>query len=191
MWALARRRIDLSGSADALETVRRVREHLDGIPDGDGLVLGFGYRSGGWAESASVALLDRATGARPVALTSGDGHALPGSTARPSPGWGYRPARGVLAENEWYAVAPRLEALDPDARDPLPALRDVLADARAGCRRTGGPRVRVRLPQPWPERVGRGLRTMRVRAATYADHLEEVATSGCGPVTPWCRDTHW
>ncbi|MBK9476485.1 MAG: amidohydrolase [Tetrasphaera sp.] len=186
MWALARRRIDLSGSADALETVRRVREHLDGIPDGDGLVLGFGYRSGGWAESASVALLDRATGARPVALTSGDGHhAWLNSAALSRLGL---PAReGVLAENEWYAVAPRLEALDPDARDPLPALRDVLADAHARgvvglVDLEFGSAFRI-----WPERVGRGLRTMRVRAATYADHLEEVADLGLrtgDPVVP-------
>lgn len=176
MWALARRRLDLIGTTSASDTERRVRERLDGIP-GAGLVLGYGYRSATWADPPTTAGLDAVSGERPVALASGDGHN----------GWlnsaalrllGLPPRGGVLTEDEWYAAYPRLEALDPNAADPLPALAEAVADAHA--------RGIVGLVdfefgsswRTWPEYVERGLDTIRVRASTYADRLAEVAAAG-------------
>ncbi len=177
MWALSRRRIDLVGSRDADDTARRVRRHLDGIPSGDQLVMGYGYRSGGWPAQPTTAQLDAVTGRRPVALTSGDGHngwlnsaafALLGLDAHDGP----------LVENEWYAAFTRLEALDPDVLDPVPALADAIGQAHA--------KGIVGLVDfefgsafaTWPERIARGLTSIRVAAATYADQLEEVARRG-------------
>ena len=177
MWALTQRRIDLIGVTSAAETVSRVRDHLHGIPAGDGLVLGYGHRSATWSAPPTVAELDAVTGDRPVALASGDGHN----------GWlnsaalrllGLPSRTGALAEEEWYAAYPRLEGLDPDSADPTEALREALAAAHA----KGivgivdfefGSSFRT-----WPDRVARGLDTMRVRAATYADDLEQVAELG-------------
>ncbi len=177
MWALARRRIDLVGVADAGETLARVRAHLRGMPAGSALVLGYGFRSGTWSGRPSVAALDAVTGGRPVALASGDGHngwlnsaalRLLGLPERDTP----------LAEDDWYAVYPRLEALDPDSRDPMPALREAITDAQA----KGivglvdfefGSAFRT-----WPDRVAAGLTTLRVRAATYAEQLDEAVGLG-------------
>lgn len=180
MWALTQRRIDLVGVASAAETLARVRAWLDGIPGAEGAdrpVLGYGFRSATWASAPTVAELDAVTGDRPVALASGDGHN----------GWlnsaalrllGLPPREGALAENDWYAVYPRLEALDPDSVDPTEALREAIAAAHS----KGvvglvdfefGSAFRT-----WPERVARGLDSIRVRAATYPDELEQVAALG-------------
>jgi len=177
MWALTRRRIDLIGAGGPQETVTRVRKHLDGIPAGDGLVLGYGYRSGDWSSQPTVAELDAVTGARPVALASGDGHngwlnsaalALLGLPSR----------AGALAEEEWYAAYTRLEAHDPDSVDPIEALRVALDAAHAK-----GVVGIVDFEfgssfDSWGERVARGLDTMRVRASVYPERLEEFAALG-------------
>lgn len=177
MWALARRRIDLVGAATAEEAASRVGEHLRALPPGESLVLGQGHRSATWPSPPTVARLDAVTGGRPVALASGDGHH----------GWlnsaalhllGLPPRPGVLVEEEWYAVYPRLQQQDPDAIDPTRALRAALTDAHA--------RGVVGIADfefgssfdVWPDRVDRGLDTMRLRASVYPDRVEEVAAAG-------------
>ncbi len=177
MWALSRRRIDLVGSTDADDTLLRVRQHLDGIPAGDALVMGYGYRSGAWTSPPTTAQLDAVTGARPVALAAGDGHngwlnsaafALLGLPAEPGP----------LVENQWYAAFTRLEELDPDAVDPVPALAEAISEAHAKGIVGIVDFEFASAFTTWPARIARGLTSMRVRAATYADQLEEVARRG-------------
>lgn len=177
MWALARRRINLVGASGPRDTVERVRAHLADVPPGDGLVVGYGYRRGQWAERPTVAALDAVTGGRPVALASGDGHNgwLNSAALRlldlPTPD-------GTLEEGEWYAAYARLEQHDPDACDPTEALRAAMEDAH-GKGIVGivdfefGGAFRA-----WPEWVSQGLATLRVRASTYADGLEEVQAQG-------------
>ncbi|WP_395654167.1 amidohydrolase family protein [Phycicoccus elongatus] len=177
MWALTRRRIDLVGATGPDDTLRRVAEHMRGIPAGTSLVLGYGHRSGDWTAQPSVAALDAVTGDRPVALASGDGHN----------GWlnsaalrliGLPPRSGILAEEEWYAAYTRLEVHDPDSADPTEALRDALGRAHA----KGVVGIRDfefgSSFDTWPTRVASGLDTMRVRASVYPDRLEEVGALG-------------
>lgn len=176
MWALARRRIDLSGTSAVGEALDRVRGGLDARP-GAGLVLGYGQRPATWSAPPTVAALDAISGDRPVALASGDGHhGWLNSAALRLVGLPSRDT--VLVEDEWYAAYARLEELDPDSLDPADAVADALADAH----RKGvvgivdfefGSAFRT-----WPDRVARGLDSMRVRAATYPDDLEEVAARG-------------
>jgi predicted amidohydrolase YtcJ len=177
MWALAQRRIDLVGVTSAADTVARVRRHMEGSPGGDSLVLGYGQRSATWSQPPTVADLDAVTGERPVALASGDGHN----------GWlnsaalrllGLPSRTGVLTEDEWYAAYPRLESLDPDSVDPTDAVREAVAAAHAK-----GVVGMVDFEfgssfHTWPDRVAKGLDSIRVRAATYADDLEQVAALG-------------
>jgi predicted amidohydrolase YtcJ len=176
MWALSRRRVDLSGTASIGEAVARVRDWVDAHP-GSGLVLGYGQRPATWPEQPSVAALDIVTGDRPVALTSGDGHH----------GWlnsaalrliGLPDRRGVLAEEEWYAAYARLEQHDPDVADPTDAVADAMAQAHA--------KGIVGVVDfefgssfgSWADRVARGLDTIRVRASVYPEQLEELAETG-------------
>ncbi|GAB4078565.1 amidohydrolase [Nostocoides australiense] len=176
MWGLARRRIDLAGTAGPQEVCRRVADHLAGHP-GAGLVVGYGYRSAAWAEQPRVAELDAVSGGRPVALASGDGHngwlntaalQLIGETAR----------EGAFAEEEWFAAYRRIEAITAETEDPEEGLRVALDEAAAK-----GVVGIVDFEfgsawRAWPERISSGNPPLRVRAATYADGLEGVAAAG-------------
>ncbi|CCI52339.1 amidohydrolase [Nostocoides jenkinsii] len=176
MWGLARARIDLAGTADPDAVCRRVADHLQSHP-GAGIVLGYGFRSAVWPRQPTVAELDAVTGARPVALASGDGHngwlnsaalALIGAPSR----------EGALVEDEWYAAYRLLEVAAADVEDGEASLDAALADAA-----TRGVVGIVDFEfgsafRMWPDRLGRGTPPVRVRAATYADGLGEVAALG-------------
>lgn len=177
MWALTAERVDLVGTTDAPDAVRRVREYLESTPSREGLVFGYGYRSAAWPTPPTVAVLDAATGSTPVVLASGDGHN----------GWlntsalrllGLADRDGPLAEEQWFEVYPRLDDFDPGSRDPRPALQAAVRAAHA--------RGVVGLVdfefgssfRTWPAWVASGLDTIRVRAAAYPDALGEVRERG-------------
>jgi predicted amidohydrolase YtcJ len=176
MWALARARIDLSGTTDPTDVCRRVAAHLSARP-GEQLVLGYGYRSAAWDRLPTVLELDAATGSRPVALASGDAHN----------GWlnsaalaliGQAPREGALVEGEWYAAYRHLEAIATSLEEPEAALEAALAAAAA--------RGVVGIVdfefdsawRTWPARLERGRPPVRIRAAAYADSLDDVAAAG-------------
>lgn len=176
MWALARSLVDLAGATCAEDVCRRLANALPERP-GDGLVLGYGHRSATWPRPPTVAELDAVTGSRPVALASGDGHngwlnsaalALIGEPQR----------TGALAEDAWYAAYRRLEVRAAHVETPEAALDAALDDAVA--------RGVVGIVdfefgsafRAWPERVARRRPPLRIRAATYADGLEDVAAAG-------------
>ncbi len=176
MWALARSRVDLAGATSAEDVCRRLAAALPARP-GDGLVLGYGHRSATWPRQPTVAELDAVTGPRPVALASGDGHnGWLNSAALRLIG---EPARcDALVEDAWYAAYRRLESLATQTEDPEAALSAALAAAVA----KGvvgivdfefGSAFRM-----WPERLARGDPPLRVRAAAYADALDDVAAAG-------------
>lgn len=177
MWALARTRIDLAGTADQDDACVRVRDHLAANP-GSGLVLGYGHRSALWPRPPTVAALDAVTGGRPVALTAGDGHN----------GWlnsaalrliGHPGADGVLAENDWFTAYPRLDAHARAVEDQEAALRSALT-AAAALGIVGIVDLEFDAAwRAWRERLECGYRPpVRVRAATYAATLEEVGAAG-------------
>lgn len=173
---LAARRIDLAGSTGPADVCRRVAAHLTAHPGAD-LVSGYGYRSGAWKTRPTVAELDAVTGDRPVVLEAGDGHN----------GWlnsaafrlvGLEPQKGALAEEAWFAAYKRLEGFAAQGEDREGALDGLLA--RAAARGVVGI-VDFEFNSAfrhWPQRLERGLPPVRVRAATYADALDEVAAQG-------------
>lgn len=183
MWALARRRIDLAGAGGPEETLSRVRQALSGPAapkDPAAVVIGYGFRSGTWPRLGTVAELDAVAGDRPVALASGDGHnGWVSSAALRLLGRGGPDApTGPLTEDEWYAAYAQLSALATRSEDPEAAVRDAVAAAAA--------RGVVGIVdfefygawRSWRQRYADGLRSLRVRAATYEADLTEVATAG-------------
>ncbi|MBA8794795.1 hypothetical protein FHX74_002414 [Friedmanniella endophytica] len=191
-WALARTRLDLTGSAGPEEVVARVVRHLATRPD-DGSdadpptpLLGQGYRSGPWARQPTVAELDAVVGDRPVALTSGDAHngwlntaalRLLGLPGRDTP----------LEENEWFAVIPQLQALTVSPATVLRAYREAVADAAAhGVVGVTDFEFAANVAE-WPARMAAGVDRLRIRAASYPDALEDVISRGLrtgDPVDP-------
>ncbi len=74
-WALARTEIALDGCPSLEEALERIRV---ADPSPDGVLRGFGWRSGDWAGAVepSAARLDEVTGGAPAAMISKDYHSL-------------------------------------------------------------------------------------------------------------------
>jgi predicted amidohydrolase YtcJ len=175
LWALARQRLDVSGTTSPQEVLNRVAEHVAGRVS-SGVVLGYGYRSAAWARPPTRAELDGVSGTHPVVLISGDGHN----------GWinapaaavlGVPPPEGALVEQEWFDVLSRLERAAPSV-DPVSAYRAALQAAAA----KGVVGITdfefERGWEQWPQRFADGLDVVRVRTATYADALDDVVGAG-------------
>lgn len=179
-WALDRLRLDLSGTRSATDAVGRIASHLatlDTAGRTDDLVVGAGFRLGGWDRPPTVSELDAVAGDHPVVLVSGDLHN----------GWLSTPAlrlfgladrRGVITEHDWFAVLERLSTL-PSARTGLPqsyarCVRDAAALGVVGI-------VDMEFSagyREWPARVATGIDQLRVRTAVYPDGLDEVISAG-------------
>jgi predicted amidohydrolase YtcJ len=176
-WAQTRRRLDVGGCSHPRQVTDRVAAHVALLPAGDRqLIVGTGYRSAMWAEPPTVAALDAVSGAHPVVLVSGDGHNGWLSTAALRL-LGLPDRDGVLDENDWFAVHPRLATVagtPDDAADYRDAVAAAAAQGIVGV-------VDMELAQgyrDWPERFGRGVDQLRVRVATYPDRLDEVLAAG-------------
>jgi predicted amidohydrolase YtcJ len=176
-WALARQRLDVSGTSGPEDVTRRVAAHVTGLPPGaDAVTVGYGHRSAAWRREPTVAELDAASGAHPVVLVSGDAHhgwlnsaalALLGLPARTGP----------LVEREWFAVLAGLDRLAPP-RD-VPAAYRAAAEQAAARGVVGVTDVEFEQgPAAWPDRVAAGVDLLQVRTATYPDGLESVVAAG-------------
>lgn len=111
-WARTAGRLDVSGTAGPADLIQRVGAHIASLPSerSDSVIIGWGHRSAGWDEAATVASLDEVSGAHPVILVSGDGHS----------GWLNSAALRLLGagehitaldENEWFPVFSRMSEL--------------------------------------------------------------------------------
>jgi hypothetical protein len=176
-WALASRRLDLSGARspeEALEAVATaVAQGASGRPPRP--IVGMGHRAGTWSRTVTVAELDAVSGQTPVVLVNGDFHHGWLNTAALD---ALRLERrdDVVSEREWFDAYPRLTALvgGPTAED----YRHVLM--RAASRGVVGV-VDFEFGAPWTEWVERwqhGCDLLRVRWAPYADTLDAAVASG-------------
>ncbi|MDN5765159.1 MAG: amidohydrolase family protein, partial [Humibacillus sp.] len=182
-WARTAGRLDVSGTAGPAEVIRRVGEHVATLPSerAGSVVIGWGHRSAGWDEAATVASLDEVSGAHPVILVSGDGHSgWLNSAALQLLGAGEHTT--ALDENDWFPVFSRMSELttseslddlyrvaitDAHARG-LVGIVDMEFDAATGT---------------WAHR--KGLAPLRVRVSVYPDRLEEVLRDGRRTGRPW------
>ncbi len=176
-WGLASTRLDVSGAESPEAVTARVAAHLARIAPGDSVVQGWGHRSAAWSRQPTVAELDAVTGYRPVVLVSGDGHhGWLNSAALAAVGV---PARDtVLEEVDWFPVWSRLADL-PGAAQVAEA--GVLGVVRQAAARGVVGIVDMELApnhRAWPARFAAGVRSLRVRGATYAEHLEDVIATG-------------
>jgi predicted amidohydrolase YtcJ len=170
-WALARRRLDLSGASSAAEALALVAR---AVRSGR-LVVGTGHRAGTWPRPGTVAELDAVSGGVPVVLVNGDFHHGWLNTAALD-ALGLRRRDTVVAEAEWFAVYPQVVALEGA---PSPAdYREVLAAAAAqGV--VGLVDFEFGAPwADWAERWQQGCDLLRIRWSPYADQLDSVRQAG-------------
>jgi hypothetical protein len=176
-WGLAATRLDLSGTGGPDEVLALVRDHLARIGPGPSVVQGWGHRTAPWARQPRVAELDAVTGSRPVVLISGDGHhGWLNSAALAALGIPLRD--GILEELDWFPAWSRLAEL-PGAAEAAEA--GVVGVVRRAAARGVVGIVDMELAanhRAWPDRFAAGVRSLRVRAATYADGLADVIAAG-------------
>jgi predicted amidohydrolase YtcJ len=174
-WSRTLGRLDLTDTGSPDDVLARVAEEVRRTSAS--VVVGYGYRTGTWSEAPTVAALDAVAGDRTVVLISGDAHNGWLSTAALRL-LGAPPTEGLLTENDWFAVLARLAELPRDEVADHTSLAAAVARASAlgvvgvtdlefgGCW------------QQWPQHFADGLRSLRVRAATYAGTLDDVVAAG-------------
>lgn len=178
-WARTVQQLDLAGACSAEQVVERVAAEvvrLDAGGQRDRLVIGYGYRSGTWPSTPTVAELDAVSGAHPVVLISGDAH-NGWLSSRACTLLGVAPRTGPMVEAEWFAVMPRVTELST-GQDPVEATR-AAAERAAAMGVVGIVDMEWEAGhRAWPERVARGVDLLRVRPATYPDGLADVLAAG-------------
>jgi len=174
-WAVARKRLDLTGvgsaraAAEAVATAGRTR------PPGEA-IIGHGYRDGLWPDRLHKDLLQSAAPDRVVALHSNDLHAVwlsPAALARiGSP----EHPTGVLLEGECFRATQRLHDHDPADLDRWVAEATTEAAARGV---TGI--IDFEMGDPllaWQRRSRERRPDVRVVCTVYREHLEAAVARG-------------
>ncbi|MGO1228587.1 MAG: amidohydrolase [Brachybacterium sp.] len=168
--AQAHARLDTSGAGSVGVILELVRAELaarrDSALDPAQALIGFGHRLVDFAVQPTVPALDEATGAVPTVLIGGDAHhAWLNSAALRA--LGMPPRDGIVAEEEWFVIAPRL----PE----LPGVAESVATGAAMLQRQALQRGVVGMTdmewgRPWEEWLHRAAR-MRIRTAVYPEEL--------------------
>jgi predicted amidohydrolase YtcJ len=169
-WSMTASRVDLAPARSVEDALALVTQRLRERPGAP--VVGWGHRSATWPRQPSVPALDLVTGDRIVVLVSGDGHHAWLSTAALD-ALGLPRRDDVVAEAEWFAVAPRINDLaEQDASEAI--AESLTAAAARGV--VGVVDLEFGMaPAAWAVRRPSRL---RVRASTYPDTLEDYLAAG-------------
>ncbi|MDO5534937.1 MAG: amidohydrolase [Propionibacteriaceae bacterium] len=168
--------VDVSGASGPEEVCARIAVAAASRPDDGRALVAFGYLSASWSRLGTVAELDAVTGERPTVVVAADTHnGWLNSAALAT--FGLPTCGGPLAENDWFAVFGRLDDLPGAAPDPVQEDAAIAALAARGL--TGLVDLEFDAAyRAWPQRVARGQRSLRVRAAVYPHQLDEVLAAG-------------
>ncbi|MGY4645240.1 amidohydrolase [Cellulomonas sp. URHB0016] len=168
-WALARRRLDVSGARSAAEAASLVARRLADAPPPPRLALvGAGFRDALWPDEPTARVLDEVAGEVPVVLVSGDLHCAWASTAGLR-FLGVTHPTGLLREDEWLPLQGVVDHVPDDDADAL------VADAlRAAASRGVVGVVDLELADNLAVWRRRATPAVRVRAGVWEDHLDRV-----------------
>src|SRR5450830_915154 len=172
-WALARRRVDLSGASSAAEAVAIVARRLAEQPPPDGVPLvGYGFRDGLWPDVPTAALLDAAVGTTPVVLVSGDLHSGWLSSAGLRFVGAGEGSTGVLREGAWMPFTAAIDHVPDDVADAW-VDEAVRAAAARGVVGVVDYEIADNL-DVWRRRMAHGSTALRVRAGVWEAYLDRV-----------------
>ncbi|RRD07138.1 amidohydrolase [Arachnia propionica] len=170
--ALIGQALPLSPDASMAEVLATVRHAI--TPQTTHLI-GFGFRSATWPDPPSAPALDEVT-ALPVALMSRDLHSLWCNTTGLALAGQPRHPTGFLVEEEAFAAIRHIMATRPDLVDE--AVRT--AEQEAAARGIVGI-VDLEMDwavSAWRRRAGQRTPALRVEAATYPEHLDDLLALG-------------
>ena len=174
-WAIARQRIDVSGARSALEAAGALAR---ADRPASGLLSGFGFRDGLWADAPHRDLLERALPGVPVAVVSQDLHSLWLSPAALELVGAADHPTGLLREEPAFRAIAALPQPDVEVLDRW-ALQAIQAAAARGV--TGILDFEfVDTAATWARRAAaaeHGL-PLRVEAAIFSELLDAALTAG-------------
>ncbi|MCU1437510.1 MAG: amidohydrolase [Naasia sp.] len=176
IWAMSRRRLDLSESRSAAEAASLVRHRLEkaGMPP-VGPLVGVGFRDAAWPDLPTRDLLDRETGERPVVLLSSDLHSVWLNTAAAT-ALGETSRDALLREADAFRVEQALDVL-PDALVDRWAMEAQRAAAGRGV--VGIVDLEMAWNREvWLRRRRLGADALRVRFGVYPQHLDRAIEEG-------------
>lgn len=182
-WARAARRLDLGATtqADVLDVVRRAARAHDRRTSGPTLI-GTRLWHARWpvpfgAPGAHTqADLDAVTGSLPTVLISADLHSAWLNSAAVATFGVYTPDSGLLTEDDWFALMPRLAAEDVLLTDQWVAEAAHEAAARGV---TGIIDFEFQdTLNTWRRRIAAGFSALRVQASVWPEHLDAAITAG-------------
>jgi len=183
-WALVRQRLDVSRAASAAEAVTLVRRRItEGRSADRDLLVGYGFRDALWPDAPTASLLD-AAGAIPVALVSGDLHAVWLNSAGLALVGAPDHATGFLREQAAFDANTTITAIDSSRIDEWVAEAGRAAAARGV---VGVVDLEMTLSlDAWVARIAAGADSLRVRAGVYPRDLDGVIARGLrtGDVIP-------
>ena len=176
-WALHSRRVDVSHATSAAETVQVIADavRVSTLQPGE-VVQGAGFRDGLWADSPLATLLDAVSGSQPVAIISGDLHAVWLNTAALELyGFSGHPT-GLLREDEAFAVQGLMNTISDATLD-----RYVVEAAATAASRGVVGIVDMEMSynlDAWTRRSQAGFSSLRVEYAVYPQHLNRAIAEG-------------
>lgn len=174
LWAISRRRLDLTGVASAAEAVSLVAKHIDASHDE--VFVGVNYRDALWPDLPTAAALDAITGERPVVLVSGDVHGTWLNSAAMARFGVSADTAGVISEDEAFRVQVLANEIDDATLDAWVA--EALAEA-ASRGVVGIVDFEMRdSAADWVRRSANGQLNMRVEASVYRSHLDDAIREG-------------
>jgi len=174
--AIRRRRVDLSATMSAEDTLAAMRRAIDeGHPRVDGILMGYGFRDGLWTEPATLAAIDAAIPDVPVVLVSGDLHCGWLNSAAAARVGVELDETGLLREESFRDVR---GLSDEAAALPVEAFRE--AAQAAAARGVVGVLEFENADNvaEWPVRVAGGVTSLRVEVAVWPDRLEQAIADG-------------
>ncbi len=176
-WALARRRLDVSGARSTTDAAAIVAARLADDPPASGETLvGYGFRDALWPDAAHRDVLDPVAGDVPVVLISGDLHCgWLSSSALERYGHRGHPS-GLIRESEWFSVTVALQ-------DVPAALLDGFVDEAARAAAARGVVGIVDFEAPWclpdwERRIAAGTDALRVVASVWPERLDDALARG-------------
>jgi predicted amidohydrolase YtcJ len=173
-WSLSAQRESLLGAGSAAAAIDIMR-NAPMLPDGKR--VGTGFRDAGWADKATLAALDAATGEVPTYLINADLHSVwLNSAALRKEGFYEIADDGVLREEEAFEISRRLNAVDPSQSDAA-----VFEAARKAAARGITGLVDFDMAwnkDAWIRRLAAGFDVHRVEYAVYPMHLDRAIAEG-------------
>ncbi|MDT0157327.1 amidohydrolase family protein [Microbacterium sp. ARD32] len=173
-WALDAQRIPLGGASGPAEAAALA---AGAAPLPDGRIVGAGFRDALWHEGPTLALLDAATGERPVYLINADVHSVwLNSAALRREGFEGADDDGLLREEDAFEISRRLNATDTATVDAAVSAAGAAAAARGV---TGLVDFDMAWnAEAWRRRTDAGFDLHRVEFVFYPDQLERAIAEG-------------